>query len=433
MYKKSFYNVEIAKTDNCTLIYNTNSGVFSELDTSSLSLLNNIDSLGSISSENIETLELMKKAGFIVGDDIDEKGQTLVKRRLSQNNKDVLELIIAPTMNCNMACPYCFEIHSDEIMNDTTQKELVSFTERYLKQNKCGRLEITWYGGEPLLELEIIYNLSDELIKICDENKIHYGAKIITNGALLSADVAKKLKEKRISAAQITIDGPKEIHDNRRMLIKGKESFDLLINNIDSVKDIIHISVRINVDTENEKYILDLAKYFLEVKGWLNNPSFYLAPVDNASEKATTEDKYMVNIERFASLDTEITKMKFHLDRNLVKKNLYPFKRNTYCGAERTGQYVIAPDGLMYPCWNKINVKDHNIGSVFTGPIFNYELTNWLSLELSDDCKNCAFLPCCQGGCPYFRLKNKDNYACFHGLYSYKDKLILAHQDFDAE
>ena len=433
MYKKSFYNVEIDKKDNCTLIYNTHSGVFSELDTQSLAILNSIDKFETINAEDADTVELMNKAGFIVSKEIDEKGRVFVKRKLSQNNREILDLIIAPTMNCNMACPYCFETHSDEVMDESIQKELVAFAERHIKYNKCSRIEITWYGGEPLLEPEIIYSLSDELIRICEENKVSYGAKIITNGALLTKDIAEKLKEKKVSSAQITIDGPKEIHDNRRMLIKGKDSFDLLIKNIEAVKDIIHISVRINVDSENENYILDLAKYFLEDKGWVGNPSFYLAPVDNASEKSTTADKYMVDMEKFAALETEIIKMKFKLNREIVKKSLYPFRRSTYCGAERTGQYVVAPDGLLYSCWNKINVKELNIGDVTNGPILNYEHTNWLSLELSEDCKACVYLPCCQGGCPFFRLREKDNYACFHGLYSYKNILKIVHQDFVAE
>lgn len=204
----------------------------------------------------------------------------------------------------------------------------------------------------------------------------------------------------------------------------------MLISNIEQAKDVMDINVRINVDSKNEQDILQLIDYFINDMGWGVNPYFYLAPVDNTSETHANKEKYMINMERFGELDTEVAKMQYRLSPDEFRNRLYPLQKHLYCGAERLGQYVVAPDGLLYSCWNKINVKDNNIGSVKTGPVYNYEQTKWLSLDLSDECKACTYLPCCQGGCAYFRINNKDNYACCHDLHSYKDKLKFVYENW---
>jgi uncharacterized protein len=85
-----------------------------------------------------------------------------------------------------------------------------------------------WYGGEPLLAIDTIDYLTQEFLKLCGD-KVKYTAAMVTNGYNLNKDNVNRLKKLKVKRVQITIDGPKIIHDERRKLSNGKGSFDKII------------------------------------------------------------------------------------------------------------------------------------------------------------------------------------------------------------
>ena len=64
--------------------------------------------------------------------------------------------------------------------------------------------------------------MSKKFIEICDKYGVRYQANIITNGYLLNKEIVKELEDIHVKHIQVTIDGPKDIHDKRRFL-KGKQ------------------------------------------------------------------------------------------------------------------------------------------------------------------------------------------------------------------
>lgn len=142
-------------------------------------------------------------------------------------------------------------------MDEKTKDYLLKFAEERMVLAKY--LDITWYGGEPLLELNTIVDLSNRLIELSKRYNAVYSAGIITNGTLLTKDVAKILRDQcKVSYCQVTLDGPAEIHDQRRVFSDGRASFITILNNIKDVSDIIDVNIRINVDSENEERIPEL-------------------------------------------------------------------------------------------------------------------------------------------------------------------------------
>ena len=83
-------------------------------------------------------------------------------------------------------------------------------------------LSIDWYGGEPLLEMDLIKNMSKQFIAICQEKEVQYNSSMVTNGYHLTPQIAKELKELKVENIQITIDGPEDIHNARRILANGR-------------------------------------------------------------------------------------------------------------------------------------------------------------------------------------------------------------------
>ena len=99
--------------------------------------------------------------------------------------------------------------------------------------------------------MPVIESLSQRIIALCKDKDVQYSASIITNGYLLTKEVAEKLKEYHVRSAQITVDGPKEIHDTRRPMANGQGTYDVIMEHLVETKGILPINLRINVDYDN--------------------------------------------------------------------------------------------------------------------------------------------------------------------------------------
>lgn len=347
---------------------------------------------------NQEFIDQLVHGGYLIEDDCDEL--VIIKNRLLQSrySTSTLSLTIAPTLGCNFNCIYCFEQdHMDFTkMNLETQDSLVKFIEAKIADG-TNFVSVSWYGGEPLLALDVIESLSHRFRALCDKNNVKYSAGIVTNGYLLSRDVAKILNECNVSNAQITLDGPPDIHDSRRFLHGGKATFQNIFDNIKDAVDIVpQISVRVNVDNDNIERISEVKELFACEK-LVGKVHVYIAMVDALN--GLYERNACLTTERFATLD-----LNFY-DNPLV---LYPMPRANLCGADALNSLVIAPNGSLYKCWNDIGMQDKSFGNINQpSECFSRLYYDYLMYDPTSDkmCVKCNILPICMGGCPHRRIE----------------------------
>ena len=347
----------------------------------------------------------LQKCGFLIPKDINEI--YLVKTRMLQGryNSKVLGLTIAPTMACNFRCIYCFEQghYGNKMMSEETMNNLVKFVNKNIKGVE--RLNITWFGGEPLLGLPVIERLSNKFIEICNENNIEYSASIITNGYLLTKDVVESLKDLKVKFIQITVDGPKEIHDVRRPLINGDGTFDTIFRNLEECKGILPISLRINVDIENMN-LADKVYGILEEKDLVKDIYPYLGLVVPYND--IYDENKCITDQQYASFNHE-----FMLKHNISLKSKYPKQKRNHCVADLYKGWVIDDNGKMYKCWNDIGNQVKVVGDINTNT--NYLKNTYYLMKYSEfdpmtnlECRECKMLPICMGGCPNNRLNGKN-------------------------
>lgn len=153
--------------------------------------------------------------------------------------------------------------------NDEVVKKTLERIKHTLISKNYNKLNIAWYGAEPLLALSLIESFYSDIFNFCIENQIEYNSDIITNGLLLKYEYFEKLMNSKVSSIQVTIDGPKETHDKRRITKRGKGTFDVIISNL---KTIVHsdlfkkykpsIVLRINIDSTNYEEIPKLIELF---------------------------------------------------------------------------------------------------------------------------------------------------------------------------
>lgn len=354
-----------------------------------------------IDIEDNEFVEDLKKGGFILDKDIDELEiirHDMYKVKFDENQ---LALTIAPTLDCNFRCIYCYE--KDVINKQRMTKEIAdSIIELIRRKSKTLKsLNIDWYGGEPLLEIDMIEYLSNKIIKICDENNIVYQAGIVTNGYYLNEKNIEILQKARVIRIQITIDGDETVHNKRRPLLDGNPTFSTIINNLKFIKKYKGLTyLRINVDNENAgdaiKVVdilenMDLVKVVIPYLGIVtNNNNSY---IDNKCIK----DKDYLDIRK--NFDSYIVDKGFF---SSINDRQLPHRINCVCSANKANSMVINSDGEIYKCWEDIGNYDLSIGNIKDEISKNLVYLRYVMSDptMDPECSECKYLPICLSGCP---------------------------------
>ena len=87
---------------------------------------------------------------------------------------------------------------------------------------------------------------------------------MITNGYLLDEATCAQLREYRVGHAQVTLDGPPDVHDRMRPLVSGGGTFDKIVRNLQHAVDYLPSRVRINVDAGNVGRVEELLQLLVE-------------------------------------------------------------------------------------------------------------------------------------------------------------------------
>lgn len=356
--------------------------------------LNNLDS---------DTHALLQAKGMIDDNNDTCSKDFIVKmeylKRLKSFRNRTLSLVIAPTLACNFACPYCYEANLPlSIMNEEVEDKIIDFINSFTKQ--CNSLEICWEGGEPLLGIKRIKSLLDK-IKTKSLLPLTYHS-IITNGYLFSEEIAHYFLNEKLTFAQITIDGQESTHNKSRILKNGGDSYKRIISNIDMITQIIPeclVIVRTNIHEGNKSEFGTIYKELS--KKWEQNnvklfPAFVMPNANCKVSCCTPHNKtdFFLSLKRNEGID------------NI---NFVPRHCVGSCSATSENSYVIDPDGHLYKCWNDIGVVERSVGDVFSGITNNTLVAKYIvgSDKYSDSkCLECPLFPICDGGCNRHRMEN---------------------------
>lgn len=147
------------------------------------------------------------------------------------------------TEDCNLRCTYCFEkdMRAKKIMSKETAKGAIDFLVSNALENGNDYFEVMFFGGEPLLALDIFEFCCDYGIEVSKKNNLLFRTSLITNGTIFNERVEKNLKklvENGELNIQVSIDGIKENHDKHRIYENGNGSFDLIKSNIPKFKSV---------------------------------------------------------------------------------------------------------------------------------------------------------------------------------------------------
>lgn len=355
---------------------------------------------GRLSADERKTL---KSEGFLVRSLEREQQEMLRFIEDRDTGSDIFNALVVLNLDCNLACTYCFEgtRKGKHYLSAETADHIVDLIRtRHVKSKK--RINIVFYGGEPLLSTATIVNISKQLGAIAEKAGLEYTFSLITNGTLLTSRTVKQLEPLGLKRASVTLDGPGDVHDRFRPFKSGKGSFATIIRNIEDVCSIIDIQLGGNYTKTNYRRFPHLLDNFLDhgltqrkiscVKfDPIIRESAEYAPPDFQGGCVSINEPWLFKAGVF--LREEILKRGFRT----------PAVAPAACMIELKNNLVINYDGSLYKCPALIGRKKFCVGTVQTGSADyhqSHNLENWKN----DECLACAYLPLCFGGCRYMKL-----------------------------
>lgn len=384
-------------------------------------------------SEN--TWNALVARGYITSKTIEEEYEYThhMAEVFHKRSKLFSSFIFIPSYDCNFRCPYCIE---GQMSGDGKNWSKRTFTREMVDRAYEAMLEIAphkelhgkqiiLYGGEPLLKenKEIVTYMIE---KGCS---LGYSFMAITNGYDLDGFV-DLLGPEKLCRLQITVDGTKEWHDQRRVHYKDGGSFDRIVANIGlALKAGVHVAVRVNTDRLNFGSIAQLKTLFTQLGYYEYDNLFsmyagflYDSESLNTSEKSPRllEQKATTYFNTLTELDAKIRETRpgiscpsdrlyRELYRSIVDKKRLGF--NSIGCASQSGAYVFDPKGDIYTCMEIVGQPRYVIGNYADPEGVRWrdeEREKWhgRNIATSPSCSRCKYAFMCKGGCVVHILKS---------------------------
>ena len=148
--------------------------------------------------------------------------------------------------------------------------EVISGIKNLIAKRSAGLefLQISWFGGEPLVAFEIVKEIGQFAAQVAEQSKFTLFSNMTTNGYLLDAERIVCMSEIGINMFQISLDGDELEHNKTRIKIDKGGTFDkiwanlLIFDSLWKAKRIgnVNVIIRIHVHQENIDSIFDLSQ-----------------------------------------------------------------------------------------------------------------------------------------------------------------------------
>ena len=312
--------------------------------------------------------------------------------------------------DCNLRCKYCFAATGDFCMGERKllPYEVGKAALDWLveKSGKRVNLEVDFFGGEPLMNFEVIKQLVAYGRSIEQEKNKKFKFTTTTNCVLMNDEIIDFLN-KEMSNVVISMDGRPEVHDRMRPTANGRGSYELIAP---KAKEFAKRR------GDGEYYVRGTFTGFNKDFG---NDVLFLA--DEGFEQLSIEPvvtdpkcEYALHEEDLPQIFDEYERLgQAYMDRRANGKwfNFFHFmvdleggpclrKRLTGCGAGN--EYIaVTPDGDIYPCHQFVGREGYRMGSVLDGT-FNREIQATFAnntVLTKEKCRECWARFYCSGGC----------------------------------
>lgn len=386
-----------------------------------------------ITGQLSETYRPLAELGFLVSVNVDEFARASFLHQ-SLHRTDTMHLILMPTEACNFRCTYCYQTFPQGKMKPEVREGIKKYVEQ--KASTLKHLNISWFGGEPTLALDVIQELSESILDTVEKNNIAYSAEMSTNGYLLTSDSFQSLLGLNVRRFMITLDGNSDIHDSRRFLTGGGKTFHRIMDNLRAIKEIddsFEIFIRINFDDANLERIPDFIRYLSTIFGDDSRFQIFCRPVGRWGG-ANDADLPICDSRVAETKIWEFTEFGLNQGLNMssnIESALVP--AGSVCYAAKPHSFAVGADGQLYKCTCALDEEFNKVGRIVSDGTLEIDYDKfalWVTSGEEKDtvCQSCFFRPSCQGNhCPLYRIRT-GNRPCSYEKRKIKRVLGLLHK-----
>ena len=400
-------------------------------------LKESLDKLGSLQLMTYDlqlrkNFDALKDNGIIVKDEKEEEAKLkdFFRQLKYESEKLTFEATILTTYSCNFRCVYCFEesVKEDVFLDKETSDLIIRWLIKRAEKKGFKGIHLVYYGGEPLLNIRPIYDISWHIKEWAQNCGVDFGFSIITNGSLVRPELMDKFLTVGLKHIRISIDGDRDAHNKKRPFIDGRPTFDLLIDNIKTVIDRVGVAITGNFDRENVASIPRFLDY-LEKEGllykldWLGFAPLVprLGPKDNPSaiELGSCLSHFDKDglFQDTLNIKRELLRRKANIRSTGLAINACPL-------VMQEGAVTIDPKGLIYKCNSLLGYPEFSIGNV-RDEEYNQRHTEFFNIDAWNKCPpDCPYIPMCQGGCRFFSYLENNNFTDLSCKREYFDRAI---------
>ncbi len=392
--KESMFNVYLLdKKEKKYLVYNTLYGSIVQIDDEVYTLIkDDIDGI------DPDLLRILTDEKIVIDDNLDELDVYQVILNRDKYNADSIGFTVIPTHACNLACKYCYQGHGD-ILSNTMSDETVRRTIEFIRKNAVNRrkIDLTFYGGESLLFPDILFRVLEEIQSFANNQGADFHVLVVTNGTLFTEDIIKKLSSYN-HEVQITLCGPREVHNAIRVDKKGNGTYDTLMDVMELLKN-SNMFFRLRIDVSQNSYnAIDTVLEDLEKRGFQGiRISFGRISTDCCYTEPELDTRE-VNPNDLVRLCTLAQERGFET----APLRIYNY---IICPAIADNYLIIAPRGDVYKCNAACNFPEHCVGTLDEhGDLKDMNQEVYCTWTLRDplrikECRTCKFSPICGSGC----------------------------------
>jgi len=370
---------------------------------------------GEINDEAKALLERYREKGYFLDVDIQEIKHPDTDMMPYYLTRKLQKLTLQVTQNCNLRCSYCvyggmYETrpHAKKTMSFETAKRAIDYVLANSIDTKS--LNFGFYGGEPLLEMELIEKCIAYINEKGRNREITFT--ITTNGTLLTTDIYEKLVSYNFDIT-ISLDGPQPVHDSARVYADGHGSFDDIVRNVHAIKEkfpeaqkklrfLAVVNPEINESCVEQLYTMD--EIFPEYGVNMNFVSTtYASETITYSEELLdthTQEQAKLFLYMLGKIDRSKVSLiilgnipSYHNDhellrhKNIIRTSMHP-GGPCLAGVDRL---FVTVDGTFYPCERVSETSDTmNIGNVYEGiSLEKANAINNIGTTTAEECKKC--------------------------------------------
>lgn len=377
--------------------------------------------------EEREALSVLHADGFVV--DSREAERTALRARFADMREDTsqLRVTVLTTLQCNFSCDYCVQgdhgphSNTDRMSLDTASRTL-AWIESRLDELRPTSFVLTFFGGEPLLNLPAVYYLAEHAWRSCERRGVRMLINVITNGLLLTPEVVDRLVPFGLNGVKVTLDGEREAHNAARPLRGGQGTFDRIVENVRHVAGKCRVAIGGNFQEGTTGSFVELLDFLAaqDFAPLLDKVAF--KPVIQP-KPATPRGVIPLTLVTGSGPITMPAATRPHQQASspcdschFVDDQMIALREATQargfktvdgvhmgpCELHRRHAYTIGPNGSLYTCPGFAGEANEAVGHIATEATDRQRLaaarferlTPWRS-----GCGDCSYVPVCGGGC----------------------------------